>query len=136
MFPRDFQRKRVYDWEHEFLSPISRELRKEGIVDYARLICTTYGIKNIKGVVFPERGPALFDFYHSKIHLPPWALNTWLVSHELAHHFTYSIHRRMVPLHGAEFVGWHIQIMSDHGNKSLKTLHTSAKMRKLRVILP
>jgi len=107
---RDYQRKRVYDWENSCLMPLSIN-RKNLTLDECYSVMeiaikksqhTLYRLPNLHD----GRGHRRAASYGGCIALPKWARQDVVVLHELAHELTPGA----IP-HGPEFVYVYINLL-------------------------
>ena len=113
---RDFQRKRLYEFEESVLEkhPQNLILTLEECKLLARKYNPSVLVKDGRG-----RRHAGASFEDNLITLPIWSRQTVIVLHEVAHTF---VDDRKYPYHGAEFVGTFIGLLS---RESIGTIETN-----------
>lgn len=116
---KDFQRKKVYDWEQEEFGWDTEEL--------TLIECQLLVNKILNRVVVTDgrgrrRGAA--DTFMYRIMLPKWARKKWYVLHECAHFLAYD-------KHGPKFVREYCNLLSQFYKKDIDSLYRSLEDRKI-----
>ena len=112
---RDFQRKRLYQFEESVLEkhPQNQILTLEESTFLARKYNPSIVVKDGRG-----RRHAGASFEDNLITLPIWSRQTVIVLHEVAHTF---VDDRKYPYHGEEFVGIFIGLLARESIGTIKT---------------
>lgn len=118
---RDFQRKRLYDWESEEFGWDDTILT----LDQCQQLTNTL----IRGIVCKDgrgrRSPCA-KYNKKEIALPKFSRKKWIVIHEVAHF----VKRDM---HGPKFVRAYIEILAREYGRSIDSLVSSAEEVGLKV---
>ena len=131
---RDFQRSKVYEWEQNYLTPLSKRLDREECI---RLIKRTHRgklrtpqFKDGRGTWIARGGPSI-------INLPRWARHEVVVLHECAHSITIQKYcpnetageYQSLAAHGPEFVGIFLELLVKHTSLDRNSLKQSLDER-------
>ena len=139
---RDAQKTKVYNWERAttraFGIGIYRpSMSREAVEQFVQLVWEkeyeAHGARKAPPKLKfwgRERNRATAGLDHT-LTLPSWALNPWLVCHELAHRLD-GKHMDYEP-HGPKFVAILIGLLSRHGGLCRAHLLESARIDKIRV---
>jgi len=108
MRARDFQRKKIYKAENAAMRccyPVDR-LELDECRQLVSRACKFLGLTT-SPLVTDGRGTKRASGTMSKINLPKWARNKWIVLHEVAHACT----PRSYPAHGREFASTYLKLV-------------------------
>ena len=124
---RDFQRKKLYQFEESVLEPhsLNRMLTLTECVSLAQNYNPTIDGRDGRG-----RRHAGASYEDNLITLPRWSRQTVIVLHEVAHTF---VADQKFPYHGAEFVGLFIGLLTQESIGSIEFNITAATIAGLSV---
>ena len=116
-FARDFQRKRVYDWEELVLRPTEEDLSFEQCVDLINMVWVAEGQGRwCIPTVTDGRGrrTGQFNYHTNTIKLPRYARRPYYVLHEVAHAMTPATPWRA--WHGPEWCRTYLRLLQTYAN--------------------
>lgn len=125
---RDFQRSKVYAWEHVvFRNCYNEDLPLDRCREIAaRLYGARVKVTDGRG----RRRACAYDLRYPTIALPRWARCQWVIAHEVAH----LVHRADdIPAHGGTWMRTYLDLLSLLGYDS-QALENNAREYGLRVL--
>lgn len=139
--PKDFQRKRLYDWEEKVFSKygfFESNLGYEEVKNFIKKIIINENLPPLKVILKKGSGSCFFEYSLDGSVRPSltfrkkWGLNRFVICHELAH---YVCHVKNINEggHSENFVGIYIYLLSKYGGLKEEQLWRSANNNKVKL---
>jgi hypothetical protein len=141
--PRDFQKKKVYDWEEKVFTKygfFQSKMKDEEVHDFINKILSTENAPSIDVFIKNGDGACFFKYYFENERSPSltfkrnWGLNKFVICHELAHYLIHLDKKIKEGAHSENFVGVYIYLLSKYILIKEEQLWNSAKKNNLKLI--
>lgn len=138
--PRDSQRQRLYDWEHERIRAHDRRARS--LAECQELVDRVRSDAGLRRPIHVGDGRgskrARWILADRRIELPLWARRRYVVLHEMAHAICDERHaqtetRETIAAHGAEYLRIYVDLLVAHLGFERRSLEDSVATAGLRI---
>lgn len=135
--PKDSQRQKLYDWEHQFYQKNNSVMNDNDIKRFMLNIQEDFCHINRREIIltFHERG-GCYQRGLSEINIANYGRNRDVIIHEMAHWVVSNIHKRQVAGHGPEFVGVFMLMLEYYQGVCLTDMINAALKANLKFVFP